>query len=108
MSATAELNDLLQALSEDGGPVSRTLARMNATALVGSGLDERTAVLTRLAALVAMDASPASYLVHLRLAEDAGIEPATVAAVLTEIAPLVGSARIVAAADKARRATSII
>jgi 4-carboxymuconolactone decarboxylase len=107
MSATAELNDLLSALTDDGGPVSQALARMNATALAGSGLDARTALLTRLAALVAMDASPVSYLVHLRLAEDAGIDPATVAAVLAEIAPVVGSARIVAAADKARHAANI-
>jgi alkylhydroperoxidase/carboxymuconolactone decarboxylase family protein YurZ len=105
-TAKADLEDLLQAMTDDGGPVSEALARLNATALTGSGLDERTALLTRLAALVALDASPASYLVHLRLAEDAGIDPATIRAVLVELAPLVGTARIISAADKAVRAAS--
>ena len=103
-TAKADLEDLLQAMTDDGGAVSEALARMSATALTASGLDERTAVLIRLAALVAMDASPVSYLVHLRLAESAAIDPATVRALLVELAPLVGTARIVSAADKAMRA----
>ena len=107
-TAKADLEDLLQAMTDDGGPVSEALARMSATALTGAGLDERTAVLIRLAALVAMDASPASYLVHLRLAESAAIDPATVRAVLVELAPLLGTARIVSAADKAMRAGAIL
>jgi alkylhydroperoxidase/carboxymuconolactone decarboxylase family protein YurZ len=88
--------------------VSETLARLNANALTGSGLDQRTSLLVRLAALVALDAAPVSYLVHLRLAGDAGIEPETIRAVLVELAPLVGTARIVSAADKALRAVDTI
>jgi alkylhydroperoxidase/carboxymuconolactone decarboxylase family protein YurZ len=99
--AKVDLEDLLQALTDDGGPVSEALARLNAPALSGSGLDERTALLVRFAALVALDAAPASYLVHLRLAGDAGIDPNTIRAVLVELAPLVGSARVTAAAYKA-------
>src|SRR4051812_35442898 len=92
MSATVELNGLLSELAE-GGPVMETLARMNVTALSTSEMDERTALLTRFAALVALDASPQSYLVHLGLAETAGIGPDVIRAVLVELAPLVGSAR---------------
>jgi alkylhydroperoxidase/carboxymuconolactone decarboxylase family protein YurZ len=105
-TAQADLEDLLHALTDDGGPVSETLARLNADALTRSGLDERTSLLVRLAALVALDAAPVSYLVHLRLAGDAGIDPATVQAVLVELAPLVGTARIISAADSALRAAN--
>jgi 4-carboxymuconolactone decarboxylase len=106
MSATVELNGLLSELAE-GGPVMETLARMNVTALSTSEMDERTALLTRFAALVALDASPQSYLVHLGLAETAGIGPDVIRAVLVELAPLVGSARIVSAMAKVRRAIEI-
>ncbi|WP_084556575.1 hypothetical protein [Couchioplanes caeruleus] len=54
----------------------------------------------RLRALVALDAPTESYLIHLGLADEAGIEPETVRAVLVTLAPLVGSPRIVAAIGK--------
>ena len=107
-TAKTDLEDLLQALTDDGGPVSEALARLNATALTASGLDERTALLVRLAALVALDAPSVSYLVHLRLAADAGLDPATLRAVLVELAPLVGSARTASAANKALLAANSI
>ena len=53
---------------------------------------------------VALDASPASYLVHMTLADQAGITPATMKSMLAVLAPLVGSARVVAAADKVLQA----
>src|SRR5262245_43009078 len=108
MSVTADLDELLSALSDEGGPVLAEISRLHANALRASGLDEKTAVLVRLAALVAMDASPASYLVHLRLADDAGLEPEVVQGMLVEIAPLVGSARVVSAAGKARQAINSV
>lgn len=107
MSATTELNDLLGELAGDGGPVLRELARLNASALQDSGLDERTALLVRFAALVCLDASPQSYLVHLGLASEAGVGAATIQAVLVELAPLVGSARVVAAVDTVRRTVQV-
>jgi alkylhydroperoxidase/carboxymuconolactone decarboxylase family protein YurZ len=107
-TAKTDLEDLLRALTDDGGPVSEALARLNASALTGSGLDERTALLVRLATLVALDAAPMSYLIHLRLAGDAGIDPSTIRAVLVELAPLVGSARIASAAEKALAAANSI
>ncbi|GAA0928625.1 carboxymuconolactone decarboxylase family protein [Virgisporangium aurantiacum] len=107
-TAKTDLEDLLQALKDDGGPVAAELARLNATALTASGLDERTALLVRLAALVALDGPTGSYVVHLRLAGDAGLDPATIRAVLVELAPLVGSARIASAANKAVQAVNTI
>lgn len=107
-TAKTDLEDLLQALNDDGGPVAAELARLNATALTASGLDERTALLVRIAALVALDGPAASYVVHLRLAGDAGLDPATIRAVLVELAPMVGSARIASAANKVVQAVNTI
>ena len=107
-TAKTDLEDLLQALNDDGGPVAAELARLNAVSLTASGLDERTALLVRFAALVALDASSTSYVVHLRLAGDAGLDPATIRAVLVELAPMVGSARIASAANKAVQAVNTI
>jgi alkylhydroperoxidase/carboxymuconolactone decarboxylase family protein YurZ len=99
MSATTELEGLLQDLAQGGDVVLEKVAQLNAGALDETGLDEQTAVLARFGALVALDASPSSYLVHLILAEAAGIPATTVRAVLVTLAPLVGSARVVSASD---------
>jgi alkylhydroperoxidase/carboxymuconolactone decarboxylase family protein YurZ len=107
MSARAELEEMLEDLAQGGGPVLEALARMNATALSQTEIDEQTALVARFGALVALDASPASYLVHLALAEEAGISPAMIKAVLVTLAPLVGSARIVSAADNVMRAIQL-
>jgi hypothetical protein len=81
-----------------------TLAQMNLGSLGQADIDEQTALLVRFGALVGLDAPAASYLIHLGLADEAGIKPETVRAALVALAPLVGSARIVAAADKVQRA----
>src|SRR5690349_24056353 len=99
MSANAELEEILRELAGGGGPLGDTLARMNTGALDQSDLDETTALAARFGALVALDASPASYLVHLTLADQAGITPAEMKGMLATLAPLVGTARVVSAAD---------
>ncbi|MGW3661311.1 hypothetical protein ACWD6R_39340 [Streptomyces sp. NPDC005151] len=57
-------------------------------------------MLVRIAALVAMDAAPASYLLNLGAAADIGVSLEQVQGTLTAIAPVVGSARVVAAAGR--------
>ncbi len=69
-----------------------------------SGLTEREYMLTRIAALVATDAAPASYLAHFRTAMRMGFDRDTVASVLVAIAPVVGSARITSAVSHMARA----
>jgi alkylhydroperoxidase/carboxymuconolactone decarboxylase family protein YurZ len=101
MSVKTETTELLQDLAQGGGPVLEALARMNTGALDVVGIDERTAQLVRFSALVGMDASPVSYMVNLALADEAGVDIATLKAVLATLAPLVGSARVVSAATKA-------
>ena len=81
-----------------------SIARMHAETQEQSGLDDRTYVLVRIAALVAIDASVASYLVNLTIAEDVGITADDVRGVLIALGPVVGSARVLSAADKALKA----
>ena len=71
---------------------------MNLDAAERSGLDSETYLLVRLAALVAMDAAPVSYLITLGAAADTGLTVEQMQAVLVAIAPVVGSARVTAAA----------
>ena len=54
-------------------------------------------MLVRIAALVAVDAPPVSYLLNLGPAADAGVDADEVRGVLTAIAPIVGTARVASA-----------
>jgi 4-carboxymuconolactone decarboxylase len=63
-----------------------------------SGLDEKTAALARLAALVALGAAPASYHRCVERALAAGANVDDVVETLKVVAPSVGLARVVAAA----------
>jgi len=81
-----------------------SIARMHAETQEQSGLDDRTYVLVRIAALVAIDASVASYVVDLSIAEDVGITADDVRGVLIALGPVVGSARVLSGADKALKA----
>jgi alkylhydroperoxidase/carboxymuconolactone decarboxylase family protein YurZ len=65
-----------------------------------SGLDARTFSLVKIAALVAVDAPPASYLWQVANALDAGASPAQILGVLRAVAPQVGGPRVVAAAPE--------
>ncbi len=107
MPAQTVLEDLLHELAQGHDPVLDVLAQMNVGALDQADLDEQTALVARFAALVALDAAPASYLVHLALAEQAGLQPATFRATLATLAPLVGSARVVSAANNILQAIQL-
>jgi alkylhydroperoxidase/carboxymuconolactone decarboxylase family protein YurZ len=94
----------LERVAQGDTPVLDTVFAMHLDALERSGLDERSYVLTRLAALVALDAPPVSYAVTLGAAADAGVTVEDAQSVLIAIAPLVGTARITAAAGNVVRA----
>ena len=65
-----------------------------------SGLDPRAYALVKLAALIALDAPPASYLWQVGNAVEAGVTPEDLIGVLIAIAPQVGGPKIVAAAPE--------
>jgi alkylhydroperoxidase/carboxymuconolactone decarboxylase family protein YurZ len=107
VATSTEFDKVMQELAEGGGPVLEALARMNAGFLDSGELDERTVLLMRFAALVALDAPAQSYLVTLALADKSGIPPDTVQAALVALAPVVGGPRVVSAAAKVREAVRI-
>lgn len=65
-----------------------------------SGLDPRTFGLVKIAALVALDSPPASYLWQVARALDAGTSPAEILGVLRAVASQVGGPKLVAAAPE--------
>ena len=60
-----------------------------------SGLDAETLMLVRIAALVAVDAPPASYLLNIEAADKLELDAENVRDVLAAVAPIVGTARVV-------------
>ncbi|HZC70334.1 MAG TPA: carboxymuconolactone decarboxylase family protein [Jatrophihabitans sp.] len=92
---------------KDATPVLDVLANMTAASLEATKLDPELLVQLRLAALVALDASPASYLFHLSVGAEAGLTVEDVQQVLIALAPLVGSARVVSASTKLARALGL-
>ncbi|MGY1643595.1 carboxymuconolactone decarboxylase family protein [Geodermatophilus sp. SYSU D00703] len=91
-------DNALESIAQGDAPVLETLLAMNLDAAERSGLDAETYLLVRLAALVAMDAAPISYAITLGAAAEAGLTAEKAQAVLVAIAPVVGSARVTAAA----------
>lgn len=65
-----------------------------------SGLDPRSYALVKVAALVALDAPPASYQWQVQTALADGVSPRDILGVLFAIAPQVGGPRVVAAAPE--------
>ena len=87
-----------------GTPVLDTLADINMASIEHSNLMPRELMLARLAALVAVDAPPASYLANAGAAADSGITEQDVQDIMIAIAPLVGTAKVVAAGGNLMRA----
>jgi 4-carboxymuconolactone decarboxylase len=88
-------------------PVLNLLAGMNADAIEASTLDPKTLMLARIAALVAVDAPPASYLMNLGAAGEVDVTAEEVQGVLAAVAPIVGTPRVVAAAGNIMRALAL-
>lgn len=104
MTSQTAPESTLGSIAQGETPVLERLVAMNLDSLEHSGLDLKTYFLTRLAALVAMDAAPVSYLMNLGLAADAGVTVEEVQGTLIAIAPVVGSARVASASGKILRA----
>ena len=84
------------------------LAGMTADSIEASSLDTEKLMLVRIAALVAMDAPPVSYLYNLGAADKVDMDVDDVRGVLAAaIAPIVGTARVASATGKIVRALGI-
>ena len=89
-------------------PVLDTLAAMTAESVARCELDANALVAARIAALVAVDAPAASYLMHVGTAMDAGVTLEQIQNILIAVAPIVGTARTASAALKITKALGIV
>jgi alkylhydroperoxidase/carboxymuconolactone decarboxylase family protein YurZ len=95
-----ETHDTLSGLSAgDLDALSDALA-LREGAREDTGLDPRTFGLVKIAALIALDAPPASYMWQVANALDGGATPEEVLGVLQAVAPQVGGPKVVAAAPE--------
>ncbi|HEX7211490.1 MAG TPA: carboxymuconolactone decarboxylase family protein [Propionibacteriaceae bacterium] len=94
-------------MSEDT-PVLDTLEAITAVSIELGTLEAREHMLVRLAALVAVDAPAGSYLLNLGAAVDVGVTLEDVQGVLIAVAPVVGTTRIVSAAENVAEAFGIV
>jgi len=81
-----------------------TLADINTASIEHTHLMPRELMLARLAALVAVDAPPGSYLANAGPATDSGITEQDVQDILIAVAPVVGTAKVVSAGGNLMRA----
>lgn len=88
-------------------PVLDLLAKMTADSIDASDLDAETLMLVRIAALVAVDAPPVSYMLNLGAAGEIGVDEDAVRGVFAAIAPIVGTARIASATGNVAKALAI-
>ncbi len=88
-------------------PVLDLIASMTADSIEASSLDPEKLMLVRIAALVAVDAPPMSYLLNLGAADELDIDPEEIRGIFAAIAPIVGTPRIVAATGNIVRALGI-
>jgi alkylhydroperoxidase/carboxymuconolactone decarboxylase family protein YurZ len=92
--------DVLGALSRGDPDLLAAGLELRAEWQAKSGLDDRGYALVKIAALIALDAPPASYVWQVGLALDAGATPEDIVGVLIAIAPQVGGPKLVAAAPE--------
>ena len=89
-------------------PVLDTLAAMTAESLARCGLDDNSLIAARIAALAAVDAPVASYLMHVGPAMDAGVTIEQVQDILVAVAPVIGTPRTLSAAANISTALGVV
>lgn len=98
--AVADYEDMLRKLSvRDNDCIERLLAHQEANE-AASRLDGKTHALVRVAALIAVDAPPPSYMDAIASAQQWGASSDEIVGCLIAVLPAVGVARVVSAAPK--------
>lgn len=101
MTAVAQAtHDSLAGLSAGDLQMLETAIELREDLRAQTDLDERTFALTKIAALIALDAPPASYAFQVPIALAGGATPDDILGVLKAVAPQVGGPRVVAAAPE--------
>jgi alkylhydroperoxidase/carboxymuconolactone decarboxylase family protein YurZ len=88
-------------------PVLDTLAAMTVASIDRNSLSPREYMLARLAALIAMDAPPLSYVANAAAFEESGITADEIQGVMIAVAPVVGAPRVMSAGGHILRALGI-
>lgn len=88
-------------------PLLDTVVEMNAVSIAKLDASLEGLLLVRLAALVAVDAPPASYLVTLGTGADSMLDLEDVRSVLIAVAPVVGAPKVVSAVRNIAEALGI-
>jgi alkylhydroperoxidase/carboxymuconolactone decarboxylase family protein YurZ len=95
-----DTRDALSGLALGDMEVLGEAIELREEARLRTGLDPRSYALVKIAALVALDSPPASYLWQVANALDAGATPKDILGVLRAVAPQVGGPKAVAAAPE--------
>jgi alkylhydroperoxidase/carboxymuconolactone decarboxylase family protein YurZ len=95
-------------MATGNAPVLEAVIEINAVSLNRTELDPVTLLLVRLAALAAVDAPAASYLMHIGPAVESGVTPEQVQDVLVAVAPIVGAPRVFSSALKITEALGFV
>ncbi|MGW4195235.1 carboxymuconolactone decarboxylase [Streptomyces sp. NPDC005004] len=94
-------------MATTSAPVIDTIAAMTLDSLERCHMDDNTLILSRIAALVAMDAPAVSYLAHIDPALRADFTAEQLQDLLVAIAPIVGTARVMSAAGHIAKAFGV-
>ena len=96
----AETHRTLSGISSGQGNLLEELIGLREVDREWSGLDPRTFALVKIAALIALDAPPASYAFQVANALEDGATPEDILGVLRAVALQVGGPKVVAAAPE--------
>jgi alkylhydroperoxidase/carboxymuconolactone decarboxylase family protein YurZ len=103
-----ETADTLRGFSLGEPSVMEGLLGVQRENLEDSGLDPRAYAMVKIAALIALDAPPASFIAQVSFALEAGVSAEEVLGVLVAVGPQVGMPKVVAAAPELMLALGLI
>ena len=105
-AATKDHVSTLKAVSRKQDTLE-TVLELREENMEASGLDPKTYALVKVAALIALDAAPASFIWQVEMAREAGVTPEELTGVLLALAPQIGLIRTVTAAPELALALGI-
>jgi 4-carboxymuconolactone decarboxylase len=99
-TVATDTHETLKGISAGDVELLETAVGLREAQLERTGLDARTFALVKIAALIALDAPPASYVWQITNALEDGATAEDILGVLRAVAPQVGGPRVVAAAPE--------
>jgi alkylhydroperoxidase/carboxymuconolactone decarboxylase family protein YurZ len=98
MPVSSATSDVLIGVAQHDASALEGLFQARLDNLEASGLDPKTYAMVNIAALIAANAAPASYVFQVAFALEAGVSPEEILGLLVALNPTVGNVRIVSAA----------